>query len=99
MVRKKDTEMYSSHTEGKCVVAEMFIRTLKIEIVKYTTSISKNVYIIKLDNLLNKFSKTYQGTMKLKHVDVKQSIDFEKGPKFKVGDNMRIWDYQKYFCK
>ena len=99
MARKKDIEMYSSHTEGKSVVAEIFIRTLKIEIVKYMTSIPKNVYIIKLDNLLNKFSKTYQGTMKLKHVDVKQSIDFEKGPKFKVSDNMTIRKYQKYFSK
>ena len=37
--------MYSAYNEGKFVVAEIFIRTLKIKIDKYMTSISKNVYI------------------------------------------------------
>ena len=39
--------MYSTHNEGKSVVAERFIRTLKSKIYKYMTSISKNVYIDK----------------------------------------------------
>ena len=38
-------EMYSIHNEGKSVVAERFIRTLKTKIYKYMTSVSKNVYI------------------------------------------------------
>ena len=42
--------MYSTHHEVKSVVAERFIRTLKKKIYKYITSISKNVYIDKLDN-------------------------------------------------
>ena len=45
--------MYSTHNEGKSVVAERFIRTLKSKIYKYMTSISKNVYIDKLDNIDN----------------------------------------------
>ena len=45
--------MYSTHNEGKFIVAETFIRTLKDEIYKYMTSISKNVYIDKLDYLIH----------------------------------------------
>ena len=48
-----DIEMYSIHNEGKSVVAERFIRTLKTKIYKYMTSISKNVYINKLDDIGN----------------------------------------------
>ena len=41
--------MYSTHNEGKSVVAEQFIKTLKNKTFKYQTSISKNVYIGKLN--------------------------------------------------
>ena len=43
--------MYSTHKAGKFVVAERFISTLKNKIYKYMTSISKNVYIDKLDDI------------------------------------------------
>ena len=48
--------MYSPHNEGKSVVAERFIRTLKNKIYKYMTSISKNVYIDKLNNIVNEYN-------------------------------------------
>ena len=41
--------MYSMHNEGKSVIAERFTRTLKNKIYKYMTSLSRNVYIDKLD--------------------------------------------------
>ena len=44
-LKDNDIEMYSMHNEGKSVVAERFIRTLKTTIYRYMTSISKNVYI------------------------------------------------------
>ena len=63
-------------------------------------SISKNVYIDKLDDIVNKYSNTYHRTIKMKPFDVKQSmhIDFNKknnkeGLKFKVGDHVRISKY------
>ena len=56
---ENDIEMYSTHNEGKSVVGERFIRTLKNKIYKYITSISKNVYIDKLDNVINKYNNTY----------------------------------------
>ena len=51
--------MYSTHNEGKSVVAERFIRTLKIKTFKHMTSISKNVYVDKLDDIVNKHNNTY----------------------------------------
>ena len=56
MARKKnDIEMYSTHNDGKSIIAERFIRTLKNKIHKYMTSLSKNVYIDKLDDIVNKY--------------------------------------------
>ena len=52
-LEKNDMEMYSTHNEGKPVVAERFIRTLKTRVYKYMTSISKNMYIDKLDDIVN----------------------------------------------
>ena len=63
--------MYSKHNEGKSVVAERFIRTLKNKIYKYMTSVSKNVYIDKLDDIVNKYKNTYHITIKMKPVHVK----------------------------
>ena len=54
--------MYSIHNEGKSVVAERFIRTLKTKLYKYMTSISKNVYIDKLDDIVNEDNNTYHRT-------------------------------------
>ena len=56
--------MYSTNNEVKSVVAERFIRTLNNKICKYMTSISKNVYIDKLDNIVNIYNSTYHGLIK-----------------------------------
>ena len=98
--------MYSIHNEGKSVVAERFIRTLKTKIYKYMTSISKNVYIDKLDNIVNEYNNTYHITIKMKPVDVKDKLYIafkkevdDKDPKFKVGDHVRISKYKNIFAK
>ena len=52
-LKDNDIETYSIHNEGKFVVAERFITTLKTKIYKYMTSISKNKYINKLDDIVN----------------------------------------------
>ena len=51
---KNNIEMYSTHNKRKSVVAKIFIRTLKNKIYIYMTLISKNVYIDKLDDIVNK---------------------------------------------
>ena len=65
-LKDNDIEMYSIHNEGKSVVAERFIRTLKNKIYKYMTSISKNVYIDKLDDIVDEYNNTYHRTIKMK---------------------------------
>ena len=89
--------MYSTHNERKFVVAERFIRTIKNKIYKYMTSISKNVYIDKLNKIVNEYNNTYHTTIKMKPIDVEDNkytnTDKEvnnKDPKFKVGDHARI---------
>ena len=91
-----DIEMYSIHNEGKSVVAERFMRTLRTKIYKYMISVSEEVYIDKLDDM-GEYDNTYHRTIKMKTVDVKDNayIDFkkevnDKDPKFEVGDHVRI---------
>ena len=54
-----DIEMYSTYNERKSVVVERFIKTLKTKIYKYVTSVSKNVYIEKLAEIVNEYNNTY----------------------------------------
>ena len=63
--------MYSIHNEGKSVVAERFIRTLKTKIYKYMTSISKNVYIDKLDDIVDEYKNTYHTSILKKKLMIK----------------------------
>ena len=65
-----DIEMYSTFNEGKSVVAERFIRTLKNEFFKHMTTILKNVYIDVLNDIVNKYNNTVHRTIKMEPVDV-----------------------------
>ena len=58
-------EMYSTYNQGKSVVAERFIRTLKNKIFKHMTTTSKNVYINVLDHIVNKYNNTIHRTIKI----------------------------------
>ena len=85
--------MYSTNNEGKFVIAERFITKLKNEIYKYMTSISKNIYIDKIDDIVKEYNNKYQTSIKMKLVDVMDNtyINFkkeinDKNPTFKVGD-------------
>ena len=105
-MKDNDIEVYSIQNEGQSVVAERSVRTLKTKSYKYKTSMSKNVYIDKLDEVVGEYNNTYHGKTKMKPVDVKDNtcIDFEKevndnDPKFKVGDHVRISKYKNIFAK
>ena len=75
------------------------------------TSISKNVYIDKLDDIVNEYNNTYHRTIKMKPDDVKDNtyIDSmelhsskevnDKDPKFKVRDHVRISKYKNIFAE
>ena len=98
--------MYSTYNEGKSVLAERFIRTLKNKIFKQMTAISKNVYFDVIDDIVDKYNNTVHRSIKIKPIDVtddsyaEYNEDFnEKNPKFKVGDHVRISKYKKIFAK
>ena len=97
--------MYSIYHEGKSVVAERFIRTLKNKLHKHMTATGKNVYYVVLDDVVNKYNNTKHSTIKMKRIDVKNNkrvyIDEhnEKDSKFKVGDRVRISRYKNIFAK
>ena len=102
-LEKNDIEMYSTHNEGKSIIAERFIRTLKNKIYKYMTSISKNVYIDKLDDITNKHNNTYHSTIKMKPADVKSNTYIDSSEdvnvKLKVGHIVKISKYKNIFAK
>ena len=98
--------MHSTHSEGKSIIAERFIRTLKNKSYKCMTSISKNVYIDKWDDIVNKYNNVYNSTIKVKPVDVKSSTYIDSSnkinvedPKFKIGDIVTIWKCKNIFAK
>ena len=69
------------------------------------TSISKNVYVDKLDDIVNKYN-TSHSTIKMKPVDIKPSTYIDstkkinnKDHKFKIGDNVKISKYKNIFAK
>ena len=97
--------MYSTYNEGKSVVAERFIRTLKNKIFKHMTAVSKNVYFDVLDDIVNKYNNTVHRTIKMKPIDVTSDSYAEYNedsnvtkPKFKVGDHVRISKCKKIFA-
>ena len=70
------------------------------------TSVSKNVYINKLDDIVNEYNNTYNRTIKMKPTDVKDNTYIvsskevnEKDPKFKVGDHVRTSRYKNIIAK
>ena len=90
-------EMYSTYNEGKYVVAERFIRTLKNKIFKHMAAVSRNVYFDVLDIIVDKYNNTVYRSIKMKPMDVTSNFYAEynedaneKDTKFKVGDHIRI---------
>ena len=98
--------MYSTYNEGKSVVAERFIRTLRNKLYKHMTATGKNVYYDVLDDVVNEYNYTKHNTIKMKPKDVKNDnkrvyIDehTEKDSRFKVGDRVRISKFKNIFAK
>ena len=95
--------MYLTYNEGKSVAAERFKNLLLLKkVYKYMISISKNVFINKVDDIAQKYNCTYHSTIKIIPVDVKSntfnnSSKWIKGkvPKFETGDIVRLSKYKK----
>ena len=93
-LEKNAMKIYSTHNKGTSVVARNICY-------KYMTSISKNMYIDKLDHIVNKYNNAYHRTIKVKPVDVKPSTHSDsikeindEDPKFKIDDITRISNVQ-----
>ena len=87
--------MYATFNEGKSVVAERFIRTLKNKLYKHMTATGKNVYYDVLDDIVNEYNNTKHNTIKMKPIDVGDNKrgyfdeHNEKDSRFKVGDRVK----------
>ena len=80
-LEKNAIGIYSTDNEGKSLVAETFIRTLKNKIYKHMTSISENIYIDKLDDMVNKYNNAYPSTIRMKLFDVKSNTYIDSSKK------------------
>ena len=105
-LKENDIQMYSTHNEGKSVVAERFIKTLKNKIYKHMTTIGKNVYFNALNDIVKNYNNGFHSSITVKPKDVKDdsSIKYieetnKKDPKFKIGDYVRISKYKNIFSK
>ena len=107
MIKDSDIKIYSRHNESRSVVAErLVVKTLKIKIYKYMTSISKNVFGDKVPEIVTKYNEATHTPIKKKPVNVKRN----KYINFSVESNIKklkstvvmIWEYQSikiYFQK
>ena len=98
--------MYSTYHEGKSVVAERFIRTLKNKLYKHMTATGNKVYNNVLDDIVNEYNNTKHSTIEMKPIDVGDNnkrvyIDEhnEKDSRFKVADRVRISKFKNIFDK
>ena len=105
-LQDNNIKIYLTDNEEKSVVAERRIWIIKNKIYKYMTSISKNIYIDKFDDIVNEYNNIYHGTIKMKPIDVKDNtyINISKelndnDPKFKVGDHVRISKYKNILAE
>ena len=99
--------MYSMYIEGKSVVAERFIITLKNKFFKHMTAINQNIYFDVLHDIVDKYNNTVHKTIEMKLIEVmgdyyaeyNEDPSNKKTPKFKVGDYVRISKYKNIFAK
>ena len=102
-----DIIMYSTYNEGKSVVAERFIRTLKNKLYKHMTATGKNVYYDVLYDIVNEYDNTKHNTIKMQPIDVKDDnskrvyIDeYNKiSARCNVGVRVRISKFKNIFAK
>ena len=105
-LKDNNIEIYSIYNDRESAVVEIFIKTWKNKIHKHMAAVSKNVYFDVLDDMVNKYNKTFHRTTEMKPIDVKSNSyaennvnSNEQDPKFKVGDHVRISKYKNILLK
>ena len=102
---KNDISMYSTHNEGKSVIAERFINVLESKIYKRMTANDSKSYLPYLNKLVDQYNNTYHHSINKKPINADYSASTEniesncKAPKFKVNDRVRITKYKNIFSK
>ena len=100
-----DLSMYSTHNEGKPIVAERFIRTLKRKNYKKMIATDSKPYLGYLNKLVKEHNNTYHRSIGKKPLGTDYSAlteEIEKNPKatkFKVDDRAWIIKYKNIFSK
>ena len=104
-LNNNDILMYCTHNEGKSVIAERFIKTLKSKIYKEMTANDSKYYLSYLNKLVDQYNNTYHNSIGKEPINVDYSHLTEnietntKAPKFKVNDRVRITKYKNTFSK
>ena len=98
--------MYSTCNEGKSVVAERFIRTLKNKIFKHMKPISKKKCFYVSDDIVDKYNNTVHRTIKMKPIDVTDDSYaeynedfFKKDSKFKLVTMFEFQNIKTFLLK
>ena len=100
-----DILMYSTHNEGKSVIAERFIKTLKSKIYKKMTANNNKSYLPYWNKLVDLYNNTYHHFINKRPINADYSAFTEnietspKAPKFKVNDRVRITTHKNIFSK
>ena len=71
-LKDNNIEMHSTYNEGKSVVAERFIKTLKNKIYKHMTAISKNAYFDVLNDMVYEYNNAYHKNIKMKPIGLRR---------------------------
>ena len=105
-LKNEGIDMYLTYNEGKSVVAERFVRTLKNKLYKHMTSVGKDVYYDVLDNTVKKDNDSVNKSIGMKPKDVGSDDEAayveqsnEKGARFSVGDRVKISKFIRVFAK
>ena len=104
-LKNNDISMYLTDNEGKSVMAERFIKTIKAKIYKKMTTNDSKSYLSYLNKLVDQYNNTYPHSINKKPINADYSALTKKiegnpkAPKFEVNDRVRITKYKNIFSK
>ena len=104
-LENNDIFIFLTYNEGKSVITERFIRTLKAKIYKKMTANDSRTYLSYLNKMVDQYNNTYHHSINKKPINADYSALTEpnetnsKALKFKVNDGVRIVKYENIFIK
>ena len=103
-LNNNDILMYSTHNEGKSVIAERFAKTLKAKIYKKMTANNSKSYLSYLNKLVDQYNKPHHSFSKKSfsadYYALTEKIETNhKAPKFKVNDRVRVLSIRIFLVK